>query len=164
MSKVKAGEVISYSLVESAKEVNKQKLYLYVTGIHPKSCSRALRKIQMYESYKDFIDFVTESTYDEKENRINLLFEHSVLPNKMRLKFKIPRIKAPGRYPFLFDWGIFTGLKGTIFVADYQDKCVLMMVADWMGKDTGYSDIVMGAFTQTLSRMALEKLIRISLI
>lgn len=116
----------------------------------------------MYESYKDFVSFITISEYNTEEQKIRLVFEHSLLPTTMHLNFKIPRIKKPGKYPFYFEKGMFDGLKGIIHVEKIDRKCLFLLTANWEGADSGYPDIVMEAFSQTLTRLALEKLIRIS--
>ncbi len=156
--------VISDSDVDSNSEKKTQKMSVYVTGLHPKKCSKALRKIPLYENYKDFIDFIVLSQYDDKTQRLHFVFDHPLLPNKMILKFKIPRISTPGLYPFEFDWGMFKGLKGTIEVVKYEKKCLFLLKANWEGPETSYPNIIMEAFTQTLLRIALEKLIRISMV
>ena len=154
------GEITSFSNVESSE--TEQMLDLYVAAIHPKKCNRALRKISLYEKYSNFMDFITKSTYDESKQEIYLLFEHSVLPSRMYIKFKIPRVKKEGKYPFIFEEGMFLGLKGNIHVKKYGRKCIMYMDAHWIGKKTKFPNVVMEAFSQTLTRLTLDKLIRIS--
>jgi hypothetical protein len=80
----------------------------------------------------------------------------------MVLAFTIPRITEPGTTPFVFQDGIFAGLKGVIYVAPIGNRCVYFLRADWRGKKTGMPNLVVSTFAQTIIKMGLEHLIRIS--
>jgi hypothetical protein len=157
---LKNSEVISWA--EAGGEKPQQTLDAKVVGLHPRSCGKGLRKISRYEDYPQHMSFVKEASYIEKEQRVRFLLDHTVLPFPMVLSFRIPRITEPGTTNFTFPDGIFAGLKGTIFVAPIGNRCVYMLRADWRGKHTGMPNIVVSTFAQTIIKMGLEHLVRIS--
>ena len=154
------GDVISRADVVGANTL--QKMNARVVGLHPRSCERGLKKISRYESYPQHMSFVKEASYDDKTQQVRFLLDHTVLPFPMVLAFKIPRITKPGVTSFVFPHGIFAGLTGTIHVAPVGNRCVYFLKADWHGKSTGLPDVVVSTFAQTLIKMGLEHLIRIS--
>jgi hypothetical protein len=156
-SKVKSSTLIENGLVKQIQE-----LHFSIAGLHPKSCEYALKKLSLYESYSEFIDFVKESKYDEKKEEINFYLAHPLLPYDMRLIFKLPRIKKPGVYPFTFELGILKNLRGTIYVIDQKNQCLFYSKADWEGLHTGFPDLIFELFSQTLSKLTMERLFRIS--
>lgn len=157
---LKNGEVISWA--EASGDRPQQTLAAKVVGLHPRSCEKGLRKISRYEDYPKHMSFVKEASYVEKDQRVRFLLDHTVLPFPMVLAFRIPRITGPGTTNFSFPDGIFAGLTGTIFVAPIGNRCVYMLRADWRGKSTGMPNIVVSTFAQTIIKMGLEHLIRIS--
>ena len=161
---IKNGKIYSSSKVESFVFIDKkqQKLDFSIAGLHPKSCRYSLRKLSQYENYKKFLDFVKISTYDEKKERIYLLLSSKILPFKMILNFKIPRIKRPGAYPFNFDNGLFPGLKGQIHVSNYKGRCFFYTIAHWDGPETKFSNSVFEFFSKALSQMSMERLFQVS--
>jgi hypothetical protein len=154
------GEVVARADVVGAN--NLQKMNARVAGLHPRSCERGLKKISRYESYPQHMSFVKEASYDDKTERVRFLLNHTVLPFPMVLAFKIPRITKPGVTHFVFPDGIFAGLHGTIHVAPIGNRCVYFLKADWHGKSTGLPDMIVSTFAQTLIKIGLEHLIRIS--
>lgn len=157
---LKSGEVVSWA--EAGGKKPQQTLEAKVVGLHPRSCEKGLRKISRYEDYPRHMSFVKEASYQEKEQRVRFLLDHTVLPFPMVLSFRIPRITQAGTTNFSFPDGIFAGLMGTIFVAPIGNRCVYMLRADWRGKHTGMPNIVVSTFAQTIIKMGLEHLIRIS--
>lgn len=162
--KIFEGSIFSESTVKSSTiGGNKiQELNFSIAGLHEKSCSYALKTLNLYEGYKNFIDFVKESAYDEKEEMINFKLSHPLLPYDMRLIFKLPRITKVGAYNFLFDQGILKDLNGTIYVFNHKNRCLFYSVATWKGPTTGFPDLIFEFFSQTLAKLTMEKLFRIS--
>ena len=163
--KFKKGVVSSYSKVESYdldKKVVKQKLDMYVYGLHRRSCTMVLPKISLYEKFKDYVDMIEVSEYNEESGRINLVMNHKLLPFQMRLNFKLEKIDRPGLYKFEFDKGFLKGLQGEILAKKHEGKCLLAARAKYDGKKSHISDSVMEIFTETLSRITLERLIVVS--
>lgn len=156
------GDVISLAKVTSDKP-KQQQMFLYAAGVHPRNCTRAMRKLSLYENYHNYIDFIKTSTYDDNTQKFFFSIEHSLLPFPMTVKFKIPRITKPGHYPFTFDEGFLKDLKGTIVVHEVGKYCLLAMKADWVGPETKMPDVVFGVFAQTVSKLGLEHLIRVSI-
>ena len=159
------GRMFVESIVESIKSSDKTKLqtlFFHSSGLHKRTCRRALRKISMYEKHKDYLNFVEASSYDEKEQRINLLLSSPILPIKMVMNFKIPRIKRPGLYKFVFDRGFLKNLQGEIHVTEYKKRCLFYTKATWRGPDTKFPDILLEFFSSTLGKIGIESLFRIS--
>lgn len=156
------GEAISVSKVTSPSPKNQQ-LMLFISGVHPRNCHRAMRKLSLYESYSSYIDFIKKSQYDEQKERIHFEMDHALLPFPMHLTFKLPRITKAGHYPFTFENGFLKDLKGTIIVHDIGKFCLLGMKTDWKGPETKIPNLAFELFMQTVGKMGLEHLIRVSL-
>ena len=155
------GEVISVGKVDSPTD-KEQQMMLFTSGVHPRNCIRVMRKLSLYENYSTYIDFIKKSEYDEKNQQVRFLIDHMLLPFPMHLYFKLPRITKSGHYPFTFDHGFLKDLKGTIAVKDIGKFCLLTMKTDWRGPETPIPNIAFSAFIQTVGKMGLEHLIRIS--
>lgn len=156
------GQVFSESKVKTLNLNKEQSLKFSIAGLHPKSCTYALKTLSLYEEYSHFLRFVKESHYDEQKKEINFVLSHFLLPYDMRLKFVLPRITAPGVYPFTFDVGILKDLHGKIYVVDHAGRCLFYSNAEWIGPHTGFPNIVFELFSQALSKLAMEILFRIS--
>jgi hypothetical protein len=156
------GEVISVGKVDSPKD-KEQQMMLFVAGIHPRNCVRAMRKLSSYENYSKFIDFIKKSNYDDQKQSVNFVMDHTLLPFPMDLTFKIPRITKAGNYPFIFETGFLKNLKGTIAVKDVGKFCLMSLKADWRGPETKIPNFPFSMFIQTVGKVGLEHLIRISL-
>lgn len=162
--KVLRNEVYVKSVV-SDSEINKiknQKLFFYIAGLHPKNCRFALRKLSHYESYSKHLGFIKESGYHEKTSRVNFLLSSILLPYDMTLNFKIPRIKSPGAYPFIFDQGFLKDLKGHIVAINYKNRCLFYTNASWQGPHSGIPNSVFEFFSRALAQLSMENLFRIS--
>lgn len=155
------GVVISTSKVDSPSP-KQQQMMLFVSGIHPRNCQRAMRKLSLYENYSSYMDFVNKSEYDEKKEQINFVIDHLLLPFPMNLSFKLPRITKEGRYLFTFEHGFLKDLKGVISVKDVGKFCLLSMKTDWKGPETPIPNMAFAAFIQTVGKLGLEHLIRVS--
>ncbi len=156
------GEVISIGKVESPTE-KEQQMMLFVSGIHPRNCNRAMRKLSLYENYHQYMDFIKTSQYDEKKQIFLFTIDHTLLPFPMIVKFKIPRIKKEGRYPFTFEDGFLKDLQGTVVVKEVGKYCLLGLKTDWRGAESRIPNIVFSTFIQTVGKLGLEHLIRVSL-
>lgn len=156
------GIVISVGKVDSPTD-KEQQLMLFVSGMHPRNCTRAMRKLSLYENYSSYMDFIKESRYDEKKEQVTFVMDHMLLPFPMILTFKIPRIKKAGVYPFSFDSGFLKDLKGNVVVKEVGKYCSLSLKTDWRGPETKIPNIAFEAFLQTVGKLGLEHLIRVSL-
>ncbi len=156
------GDVISEGDVVSPSE-KEQKMMLFVSGVHPRNCTRAMRKLSLYENYNQYMDFVKESSYDDKTERIRLVINHTLLPFPMVVGFKIPRIKKEGHYPFLFENGFLKDLKGTVIVKEVGKFCLLGLKTDWRGPESKIPNVIFETFVQTVGKLGLEHLIRVSM-
>ena len=162
--KVLKNQIYVSSNVDSYDYFNKkfQKLSFKIAGLHPKSCRFALRKLSHYESYSKHLGFIKQSSYDEKSKRVNFLLSSTLLPFDMGLNFSIPRIKTVGTYPFSFDQGFLTGLKGNIIALDYNKRCLFYAYANWSGPHSGIPNTIFEFFSKALAGLSMTNLFRIS--
>lgn len=156
------GEVISVGKVDSPTR-KEQQMMLFVSGIHPRNCTRAMRKLSLYENYHNYMDFIKTSTYDDKTQKLNFTIDHVLLPFPMVVEFKIPRITKPGHYPFTFEKGFLKDLKGTVIVHEVGKYCLLGLKTDWRGPESKIPNVVFSTFVQTVGKLGLEHLIRVSI-
>lgn len=155
------GKVIVTSNVNDPNKYT-QTMNFKVAAIHPLNCTKVLAKLSRYENYHQHVDFIKRSVYDDKKQIVNFSLESDLLPFKMGLRFKIPRIEKPGVYPYQFNHGIFKGLKGNIEVHKYKDHCLFYTYANWIGKDTGIPNTIVELFSEGLSKKSFEILFRMA--
>lgn len=160
--KILEGEIFSESKVKSLNLNKEQSLKFSIAGLHPKSCTYALKTLSLYEDYSRFLSFVKMSRYDEEKKEINFVLSHFLLPYDMLLHFKLPRITTAGVYPFTFDVGILKNLAGKIYVINHGNRCLFYSHAEWTGPNTGFPNMVFELFSQALSKLSMEVLFRIS--
>lgn len=156
------GEVISTGKVDSPTSTEQQ-MMLFVSGVHPRNCTRAMRKLSLYENYHNYMDFIKKSSYDDKTQKFSFVIDHALLPFPMIVGFKIQRIKGAGVYPFTFDDGFLKGLQGKVIVQEVGKYCLMGLKTDWRGPDSKIPDVVFGTFVQTVGKLGLEHLIRVSI-
>lgn len=156
------GDVVSVGKVDSPTE-KEQQMMLFVSGIHPRNCTRAMRKLSLYENYSSYMDFIKTSKYDDKTQKFTFTVDHVLLPFPMIVGFKIPRITKEGHYPFTFEDGFLKDLKGTVIVKEVGKFCLLGLKADWRGPESKIPDTIFATFVETVGKIGLEHLIRVSL-
>lgn len=156
------GEVVSTGKVHSPTP-KEQQMFLFVAGIHPRNCTRAMRKLSLYENYHNYMDFIKSSSYNEKTQKFTFTVDHALLPFPMIVGFKIPRITSEGHYPFTFEDGFLKDLKGTVIVQEVGKFCLLGLKTDWRGPESRIPNVVFSTFVQTVGKLGLEHLIRVSL-
>lgn len=144
------------------EDIKMQKLEYYISGLHKRTCRFALRKLALYENYKQYLGFVNNSSYEENNSRVYLRLSHSILPIDMVLYFILPRIKKPGVYPFMFDVGFLKDLKGNIHVSEYKNRCFFYATANWEGPHSGFSNTLFEFFSKGMGELSMENLFRIS--
>ena len=155
-------KVESSRLNKNSEESLTQSFNFSISGLHNKDCQFVLKKLSLYESYTNFLDFVKESKYNEKKEEINFLLSHVLMPFDMRLIFRLPRITKPGVYNFGFDQGFLKGLTGKIHVVNHTNKCLFYTTAQWQGPHTQIPNKVLEIFTRALSIHSMTHLFRIS--
>jgi len=155
-------KIISLGKVTSNPKQKTQSLDYLVSGLHPKSCRFALRKLSLYENYNNYLSFIKSSSYDESRHQIHFLIDHTLLPIKMTLEFSIGRITKTGDYPFSFDKGMLKGLTGVVRIRKVNNRCLFVTTAQWTGPDTGFADLILEIAASTISKIGLERLFRIS--
>ncbi len=139
-----------------------QEFNYYSIGLHPSSCNIGLRKISRYEQYKEFVSFIKQSDYSDSTKQFHLLFDHTLLPFPFKLRFKVDRVVAPGKYSFIFEHGFLKGLKGNIRVSKYKKRCLYELMAKWKGPDTKINSTLFEIFSRTLGKLGKQKIFRIS--
>jgi hypothetical protein len=160
--RIQKGEIFVKAEVEDFSAHQEQALNFNAAGLHKKNCADAMAVLSQYENFNRYLPFVTESSYLEEKKEINLLFSGTLLPFNFRLKFIIPRIKKEGVYPFIFDQGFLTNLKGNIHLRDHRNRCLFFITAHWRGPDTGINTTLFEVFMKTTGTMGMEKLFRVS--
>lgn len=156
------GDYIISSEVETNKAGTKQKFDFQTTGLHPKSCRFALRKLKLYENYHQYIEMVQESRYDEKTKDLSILLAPPIISMRLIVNFKLDRIESPGIYHYSFTQGFLNGLKGEIHVSEHKKRCLFYIWAKWEGKKTRFPDQILELFTTAISRLSMSKLFKIS--
>lgn len=156
------GDVVSVGHVNSPTD-KEQQMMLFVSGIHPRNCTRAMRKLSLYENYSSYMEFIKTSHYNDQTQKFSFTIDHALLPFPMIVGFKIPRITKEGHYPFTFDDGFLKDLKGTVIVKEVGKFCLLGLKTDWRGPESKIPNLVFGTFVQTVGKLGLEHLIRVSL-
>lgn len=163
--KVLKNKIYVNTVAKSWKEKGKktQEMTFVIAGIHERSCQRGLRRLTLYEEmYKHFY-FVTKSLYNPSREIITLYLSAKVLPVNFILTFKLPRMKKEGDYPFAFHIGIFKGLRGTIHIRELSgNRCLYFTRTYWKGPHTGFPNLVLELFSETLSYKTMEKLFRLA--
>ncbi len=156
------GKIFAQSKVKTLK-AKKQEMKFTLAGIHPRNCRRAMRKLSRYEDFPQFINYVKSMQYNEVSRQLSCRLDAIFLPFAMHLSFKIDRIQGAGRYAFTFEHGFLRGLEGQIELSDLpNEQCFFHIKADWIGADTGFPDFVLSLFTETLGRIGMERLFKIS--
>jgi hypothetical protein len=152
------GKVLADATVKEDKKI--QSFKLHAAALHPKKCRKALRKLQLFEQYDDWIDFIKSAKYDEKYRLFTLRADHILLPFPMIVHIIVDRPTKPGVYPFTFPTGIFTGLKGQFVISKHKNRCLFYANSNWEGTTTGIPNFVIELFAETLSRIGGEIIIR----
>jgi len=154
---LKKGEILVDSNVSSDQK--KQVFHMKVAAVHPKKCSKVLRKLSLFESYKDWISFIKSSNYNKRQRLLTIKANHTLLPYPMVVHVIVKRPKSPGIYPFYFPTGIFAGLKGEMVIKDTANKCTFFSKSYWSGKKK-LPDFAVELFSETLTQIAGSTLFR----
>ena len=155
---LKNKEILSDAEVETIKD--QQIFTMKGAALHNKSCDIVLRKLSRLEEYKNWIDFIKKSDYREKNQLFTVKAEHTLLPYPMIVYIFVKRPTKPGKYPFVFPSGIFTGLKGDFIIKEVNKRCALYVHSYWKGKKTNIPGVVIELFSETLARIGGEVLMR----
>jgi len=156
---IKAGEIIVDSSVDNHKG-NLQSFEMHVAAMHKKSCTKAIRKLFMYENYDDWVSFIKSSTYIKKNKLLTIKANHILLPFPMVVHIIVDRPKTPGIYHFSFPTGIFKGLIGKFIIIDHNSSCAFYAESHWKGKKTKIPNFVVELFSETLTKLGGELLFR----
>ena len=139
-----------------------QAMDFWAAGLHEKSCQIALRKLSLYENYKQYLGFIEESLYIEDAQLVMARIATPIFPIKVDLRFKIPRIEKVGVYPFEFKEGFLKDLRGEVHVSEEKGRCFIFVKADWAGKHTGFPCSLLEIFSAGVVQMGMERLFKIS--
>lgn len=151
-------KVLADAEVESKK--GKQSFSLKAMALHKKKCRKALRKLSRLEEYHEWIDFIKESKYSDKSHLFSLLADHPLLPWPMRIHILVERPTKEGKYPFTFPTGMFRGLTGFFQIQEIEKKCFFYAESNWHGKKTRVPNLIIEIFSETLSKIGGEILMR----
>lgn len=137
-----------------------QKFNLKALALHPYPCFKALRKLSQLDQYSNWIDFIKTSHYNSKNRLFTLTADHTLLPYPMIIHIIVDKPTKTGKYPFIFPTGMFTGLKGEFVIKDFENKCLFTAYSNWEGKKGKIPNFVIELFSETLSRIGGEILIK----
>lgn len=154
---LKKGVILAESSVTSADK--KQDFSLKAAAVHPKNCTKVLRKLSMLENYDEWISFIKKSDYSEKRKLATIKADHALLPYPMIVHVFVERPTKPGIYPFSFPTGLFKGLTGTFTIDERQGKCMVFSKSHWSGEKQ-LPDFAVSLFAETLTKLAGQVLFR----
>jgi hypothetical protein len=152
------GKVIANSEVDS--DSGKQTFDLKAGALHTKKCRKVLRKISRLEDYKNWIGFIKSSSYIKKSHLFTIKADHPLLPYPMIVHIIVERPTKQGKYPFTFPTGMFAGLQGYFEISEFNNRCFFYAESHWHGKETKLPNFVIEIFSETLSRIGGEVLMR----
>lgn len=154
--------LIDKVLVESdvKNDAKSQTFKMKAMAYHPKKCSKVLKKLAMFENYPNMIDFIKKANYSEKYELLTVHADHTLLPFPMIVHIKMKRPDKEGVYEFVFPTGLFQGLKGTFEVKEVDKKCSVFAKSYWSGKNTKIPNFAIELFSETLTKLAVQTLIR----
>lgn len=155
------GEVLSDATVNS-DDIN-QHFFLHGMAMHKKGCRKVLRKLSVFENYKEWISFIERSDYVEKNNLLTLKADHLLLPYPMIVFIIVDRPTKPGIYPFLFPIGLFKNLSGFFEVKEINGRCIVYTESKWSGPKTKIPNLAIEVFSEALSIKGAEILMRKSM-
>ena len=152
------GEILADADVES--EDKRQEFKMQVAALHPKPCRKILRKLAMFEKFEDWISFIRSSKYNDKNRLWTIRANHTLLPYPMLVHIIVDRPTKPGKYPFVFPTGMFTGLEGHFIIKKHKNKCAFYATSYWQGKHTNLPNFVIELFSETLTKLGGEIVFR----
>lgn len=150
--------VLAKSEVSSKDKV--QKFKMQAIAFHPKKCRKVIKKLARFENYPDMIDFIKSTTYHEKNHFLTVKADHTLLPFPMIVHIVMKRPDKEGVYKFKFPTGIFKGLSGTFTIKEVANKCSVYAESFWQGQTTKIPNLVIEIFSETLTKIAVQTLIR----
>lgn len=151
-------KILAISKVSSKNE--QQSFKLKAMAKHPKKCTKVLRRLSQLENFKDWISFIKESTYQDENKLFTLRAEHTLLPFPMIIHILVDRPTKIGKYPFTFPTGMFKGLKGHFEIKEFEGQCLFYATSFWNGKKTKIPDVGIEIFSETLTKIGGEILMR----
>ncbi len=165
------GHFVINSQVDSLEDGKFQRLDFLALGLHSKNCQEAMVKLSRYEIYPHYLDFIKEVNYNQETEFLSFTIDHTLLPFRMGIEFNVPRIKGVGIFNFKFDKGFLKNLTGSIELSENDNyklvpkeapTCLFKITSKWQGPHTKIPKTIFELFSTTLTRMALEKMFRIS--
>lgn len=155
---LKQHKVVSDATVSD--KAGQQTFEMKVMAMHKKRCRKAIRKLSLLEEYEKWIDFIKSSKYQEQSHLYTILADHPLLPYRMRIHIIVERPTKPGRYTFTFPTGMFVGLRGHFIIKEVDKKCLFYAQSYWIGRPTKIPNFAIEIFSETLSRIGGEVLMR----
>lgn len=155
---LKENKILALSKVETKD--HKQSFKLKAMAMHPKKCTKVLRRLSRLENFKDWISFIKSSTYQDENKLFTLQAEHTLLPFPMIIHIIVDRPTKVGIYPFTFPTGIFRGLTGHFEIKEINGQCVFFATSKWLGPKTKIPDLGIEVFSETLTKLGGEVLMR----
>lgn len=152
------GKILAIADVTSNKKI--QTFHMRAMALHQKKCTKVIRKLSQLENYSDWISFIKKSTYQEDVRLFTINAEHSLLPFPMIVHILVDRPTKIGKYNFKFPTGMFTGLTGHFEIKEFNGRCLFYGKSFWEGPKTKIPDMIIELFSETLTKMGGEILMR----
>lgn len=155
---LKSSQILVNSSVSST--LKNQDFQMKAMLYHPKSCTIALRKISRFELYPQWISFIKSLQFEEQKQLITIHADHTLLPFPMIIHILSKRPTKPGVYDFSFPTGMYKGLKGQYHILDTAERCLFYAHSSWSGAKSKVPDFILELFTESLTKIAGNILIR----
>ena len=160
IKRLRKGDTYAKASLSKTDKKGEKKFSFAAAGWHQRNCATALPRLAQYERYNHYLPFVAESTYQEASQIIDLVFKVWIIPFTLELRFKLPRISKVGSYPFVFEEGFLPDLHGAVNVQDVDDRCLILITANWQGPDPEINAFLFEMFAQTAGTIGMEKMLR----
>ncbi len=135
----------------------RQKIDEMMMVYHKKSCKPVINKMNQYENYVNFFDFIKKSNY--KNGYMFLKIRFFLVPRDFMINVKIDRLNEIKSYPFVFNTGFLDGLKGILDIREFNNRCLFNFKMDWEGERTGLSNFILENFMHTIAKYGLRKML-----
>lgn len=152
------GKVLALANVTS--DAKTQTFHMRAMALHKVKCSKVIRKLAQFENYADWINFIKKSKYQQDINLLTFNADHTLLPFPMIIHIIVERPSKPGKYEFEFPTGLFKGLNGYFEIKDFNKRCLFFGKSYWHGPKTKIPNMIIELFSETLSKMGGETLMR----
>lgn len=152
------GKIIADTNANTIKDI--LEFEIKAMALYKNNCKKMLKKFSLLENYPEFISFVKKSSFDENKKLWTLVIDHSLLPFSMLMHILTDRPTKVGIYHYQFPTGFLKDLKGTLYIIDHNNRCLLFSNAFYRGVKTKFPDTLLEFFSKSLLVIGGEYLMR----